>query len=123
MTTDLLPRPAKQSPPEERDMRIFQLAEIQGWTHDEIAREVDLTRRRVSQVVQDVRQWLARNPADANELKTDEERRQFERNLERMRLQDIMLRAVHGLDRAPASLTTTRTSDSGVTSTTRDLPP
>lgn len=121
----LAPRPARADlPPDERDLQMFQLAEIHGWTHEAIAREAGLTRRRVSQILTAVRQWLARHPADAPELTAEDQRRRYERNLARMRLHDIMLRTVRALDQAPTSLTTSRVNaDGSVTRTTRDLPP
>jgi hypothetical protein len=117
-------RPPKKSPPGDRDREIFQLAEIHDWTHDKIAGEKGLTRRRVSQIVQEVRHSLANHPADDPALATDIQRQRCARAIERLRLEDIIARAVRGLDAAPPALATTRTTGDGATTRTlRDQPP
>jgi hypothetical protein len=99
-------RPAKLSAPSDRDLEIFRHAEIHHRTHDAISLDFDVTRRRVGQIVQDVRRWLAIHGTTDPEINTDAQRQRQARGLERMRLEDVMQRAVHALNNAPLTLTT-----------------
>jgi hypothetical protein len=125
MTALFQPRPIRQSPPDDRDLQIFKLAEIDRWTHEKIAEHVGgVTRRRVSQIVQEVRLWLANHPADDPALKTEIERKRLAQNLDRLRLEDVIGRAVNALNCAPASLAVTCSTEGGpVMRYVRDQPP
>jgi hypothetical protein len=120
------PRPAKQSAPTDRDLAIFKLAEINRWKHEKIAQEIrGISRRRVSQIVQNVRLWLANHPADDPAIQTELERKRLAQNLDRLRLEDIIQRAVSALDQAPPTLGTTCAMEGGgpVMRYVRDQPP
>ena len=114
-------RPAKLSPPSDRDLEIFKQAEIQHRTHSTIALDFELTRRRVSQIVQEVRHWLSLHGAEDPAISSEIQRQRYARSMERMHLQDIIQRAVLGLNNAPASLTT-HIEGGPITKITRDQP-
>jgi hypothetical protein len=108
MNAPVTQRLAKKSPPTERDLQIFKLAEIQRWTHDQIADHYgDISRRRVSQIVQEVRHWLAHHPTEDPQLNSELEQRRLTRNVERMHLENVITRALFALDHAPPTLQTT----------------
>ena len=100
-------RPAKLSPPSDRDLEIFQLAQIHGRTHLDISLAFEVSRRRVGQIVQDVRHWLSLHGTDDPVIHSQIQRQRLDRALERMYLMDIIQRAVHGLNNAPPTLDTT----------------
>jgi hypothetical protein len=107
MNATIAKRSLKKSPPDGRDLQIFKLAEIQNWTHDQIAEHLgDVSRRRVSQIVIEVRHWLAHHPAEDPELKTELEQKRLARNMERMHLENVITRALFALDHAPPTLQT-----------------
>ena len=125
MTAIFQRRPANQTPPDERDRTIFKLAEIDRWTREKIASHIGrISRRRVSQIVQQVRLWLANHPVDDPALKTDLERKRLAQNLDRLRLEDVIERAVNTLNQAPPTLATTCSMEGGpVMRYVRDQPP
>jgi hypothetical protein len=116
-------RPAKLSPPSDRDLEIFQLAQIHGRTHLDISLAFEVSRRRVGQIVHDVRHWLSLHGTDDPVIHSQIQRQRLDRALERMYLMDIIHRAVHGLNNAPPVLTTsTHINDRCVKKVMRDQP-
>src|SRR5262245_66598907 len=99
--------------PSRRDFEIFRMAEILGLTHERIASVCNLTRRRVSQIVEIVRDWLSNNPCEDPQLATELQRKRLAQHMERMRLDDVILRARLALDLAPQHLTTVHVKDDG----------
>src|SRR5262245_8440327 len=95
-----------------RDFEIFRMAEILGLTHERIASVCNLTRRRVSQIVEIVRDWLSNNPCEDPQLATELQRKRLAQHLERMRLEDVILRARLALDLAPKDRKSTRLNSS-----------
>src|SRR5688572_3050375 len=108
-------RPAKLSPPTDRDLEIFQHAQIHGRTHCAIANDFGVTRRRVGQIVHDVRHWLSLHGTDDPVIYAQIQRQRLDRAMERIYLKDIIRRAVlghnqysavHALNHARPTLTT-----------------
>ena len=119
-------RPAKLSPPTDRDLEIFQHAQIHGRTHDAIALDFEISRRRVGQIVHDVRHWLSLHGTDDPVIYSQIQRQRLDRALERIYLKDIIpaSSAIHGLNNAPPTLTTsTHINDHCVKKIMRDQPP
>ena len=75
--------------PSQRAFHIFRLAEIQGQTHKQIAELYKVTRRRISQIVERVRNWLARHPCEDPQIATALQAKRLGQHLEQMRLEDI----------------------------------
>jgi len=98
-------RPAKLSPPTDRDLEIFQHAQIHGRTHDAIANDFEISRRRVGQIVHDVRHWLSLHGTDDPVIYSQIQRQRLDRAMERIYLKDIIQRAIDGLNNAPPTLT------------------
>src|SRR5436305_13654144 len=86
-------RPKSSRMPSQRDFEIFRLAEIQGLTHAEIALGSDLTRRRISQIIEYVRNWLSLHPCEDVQIATELQRKRLAQHMERLRLEDIIARA------------------------------
>src|SRR5262245_20135435 len=105
-TTTSSTRSPKISPPTDRDLEIFRHTDIYHRTHDAVSLDFHISRRRVGQIVQDVRRWLALHGTTNLEINSDAQRQRQARGLERMRLLDIIQRAVHALNNAPHALTT-----------------
>src|SRR5687768_10169597 len=117
-------RPAKLSPPSDRDLEIFQHAQIHRRTHLDIADDFGVTRRRVGQIVHDVRHWLSLHGTDDPVIYAQIQRQRLDRAMERIYLKDIIQRAIHGLNNAPPTLTTSTHIDNRcVKSVKRDQPP
>jgi hypothetical protein len=116
-------RPAKLSPPTDRDLEIFQHAQIHGRTHCAISNDFEISRRRVGQIVHDVRHWLSLHGTDDPVIYSQIQRQRLDRALERIYLKDIIQRAIHGLNNAPPTLTTsTHINDRCVKKIMRDQP-
>src|SRR5947207_10802874 len=108
----------------ERDLDIFRMAEIQGLTHEQIASACDVSRRRVGQIVENVRDWLSRHPCADPQIATELERKRLAQHMERLRLEDVVERARAALTLAPTHLTTVTVKADGSESTTRrEQPP
>src|SRR5688572_1718773 len=117
-------RPAKLSPPSDRDLEIFQHAQIHRRTHLDIADDFGVTRRRVGQIVHDVRHWLSLHGTDDPVLYSQIQRQRLDRAMERIYLKDIIHRAVHALNNAPLTLTTsTHVNNHCVKEVKREQPP
>src|SRR6266516_3866517 len=93
--------------PSQRDFEIFRLAEIQGLTHAEIALNGKLTRRRISQIVEYVRDWLSQNPCEDPQIATELQRKRLAQHMERLRLEDVIERARNELAYGQKELYTT----------------
>src|SRR5262245_15710733 len=123
-TTPNQPIERKSGMPCRRDFEIFRMAEILGLTHERIASVCNLTRRRVSQIVEIVRDWLSNNPCEDPQLATELQRKRLAQHMERMRLEDVILRARLALDVAPKHLTTVHVkADGSESKTIREQPP
>jgi hypothetical protein len=126
MTTSTTINETKQSTsriPSSRDLEIFRLAEIHGYTHAEIALDHKLTRRRVSQIVSRVRRWLSCHPCEYPRITTELQSKRLAQHIERMHLQDIIHRARHELAHGAKELaTTTEKADGSKTTTFRQQP-
>src|SRR5947207_4503955 len=79
--------------PSQRDFEIFRLAVIKGFTHKELAGLFEVSRRRVSQIVENVRNWLSQHPCEDPNIATELQSKRLAQHLERMRLEDIIERA------------------------------
>src|SRR5437868_9952759 len=92
--------------PSQRAFHIFRLAEIHGQTHKQIAELYKVTRRRISQIVERVRNWLARHPCEDPQIATALQAKRLGQHLEQMRLEDIIQRAREQLTYAKPTLDT-----------------
>ena len=57
--------------PSQRDFEIFRLAVIKGFTHKELAGMFEISRRRVGQIVEHVRNWLSQHPCEDPNIATE----------------------------------------------------
>src|SRR5438067_6323363 len=109
--------------PSQRDFEIFRLAVIKGFTHKELAGLFDVTRRRVSQIVENVRNWLSQQPCQDPNTATELQTKRLAQHLERMHLEDIISQARHEVSFGKRQLiTTTEKADGSKTTTYREQP-
>ncbi len=109
MSTTTISNPINQSKtrmPSARAFHIFRLAEIQGQTHKQIAELYKVSRRRISQIVERVRSWLAQHPCEDPQIATELQAKRLGQHLEQMRLEDIIQRAREQLTYAKPTLDT-----------------
>ncbi len=92
--------------PSARAFHIFRLAEIQGQTHKQIAELYKVSRRRISQIVERVRSWLAQHPCEDPQIATELQAKRLGQHLEQMRLEVIIQRAREQLTYAKPTLDT-----------------
>src|SRR5262245_58968814 len=117
-TTDCSPRM-----PSQRDFEIFRLAVIKGFKHQELAGLFEISRRRVSQIVEDVRTWLSQHPCEDPNIATELQNKRLAQHLERMHLEDIINQARHEVSFGKRQLiTTTEKADGTKTTTYREQP-
>src|SRR5205823_13078366 len=109
--------------PSQRDFEIFRLAVIKGFTHKELAGLFDVTRRRVSQIVENVRNWLSQHPCEDPNIASALQNKRLAQHLERMHLEDIISQARHEVSFGKRQLiTTTEKADGSKTTTYREQP-
>src|SRR6267142_5682297 len=124
MSTSTTLKQHKSRTPSQRDFEIFRLAEIKGLTHREIAlTSTTLTRRRISQIVENVRNWLSQHPCEDPQLATELQRKRLGQHMERLRLEDIIERARNELADGRKELTTTTEKADGSKTVTRRQQP
>src|SRR4051794_13656301 len=70
-----------------RNLAIFKMAEIENFTHVEVACRFELKRSRVSQIVKQVRCELAQAGTDDPEINDPQARQRLEKSLEKLRLE------------------------------------
>jgi hypothetical protein len=92
-----------------RNLAIFKRAEIENFTHEEVACRFDLKRSRVSQIVKQVRCELAQASTDDPEINDLEARRRLEKSLEKLRLEYALEASAKAMRRDPRILNTSRT--------------
>src|SRR5437762_2811930 len=100
------PKPRAPRMPSDRDFQVFRMAEIQGLTHEQIASTCGVSRRRISQIVERVRNWLSQHPCEDPQIATELQRKRLAQHMERMQLQDVIDRARFALTLAPTHLET-----------------
>src|SRR5947207_4357011 len=109
--------------PSQRDFEIFRLAVIKGFTHKELAGLFEVSRRRVSQIVENVRNWLSQHPCKDPKIATELQSKRLAQHLERMHLEDIVSQARHEVSFGKRQLiTTTEKADGSKTTTYREQP-
>src|SRR5438445_8348809 len=109
--------------PSQRDFEIFRLAEIKGLTHKELAELFEISRRRVGQIVENVRSWLSQHSCEDPNIATELQAKQLVHHLERMHLQNIINTAQHQLTFGKLQLcNSTEKSDGTKTTTYREQP-
>src|SRR5437868_692038 len=109
--------------PSQRDFEIFRLAVIKGFTHQELAGLFEISRRRVSQIVENVRNWLSQHPCEDPNIATELQTKRLAQHLERMHLEDIINQARHEVSFGKRQLiTTTEKADGSKTTTYREQP-
>src|SRR3989440_11574550 len=79
--------------PSQRDFEIFRLAVIKGFTHKELAGLFEVSRRRISQIVENVKSWLSQHPCEDPNIATELQNKRLAQHLERMHLEDIINQA------------------------------
>src|SRR3954470_11689653 len=89
--TKTIERPSRM--PSSRDFEIFRLAVIKGLTHQELAGMFDVSRRRISQIVENVNSWLSQHPCQDPNIATELQNKRLAQHLERMHLQEIVNQA------------------------------
>jgi hypothetical protein len=126
MTTSTTINETRQSTshmPSQRDFEIFRQAEVHGLTHQQLAGIWKVSRRRISQVVERVRNWLSLHPCEDAQIATELQRKRLNQHLERMQLQDVIDRARFALNMAPSYLESVTVRADGKESTTRRQQP
>src|SRR6478752_1300377 len=109
--------------PSQRDFEIFRLAVIKGFTHKELAGMFEISRRRVGQIVEHVRNWLSQHPCEDPNIATELQNKRLAQHLERMHLEDIISQARHEVSFGKQQLITkTERSDGTITTTYREQP-
>src|SRR5438067_277391 len=109
--------------PSQRDFEIFRLAVIKGFTHKELAGLFEVSRRRVSQIVENVRNWLSQHPCEDPNIATELQTKRLAQHLERMHLEDIISQARHEVAFGKRQLiTTSEKADGSKTTTYREQP-
>jgi hypothetical protein len=109
--------------PSQRDLEIFRQAEVHGLTHQQLAGIWKVSRRRISQVVERVRNWLSLHPCEDAQIATELQRKRLNQHLERMQLQDVIDRARFALNMPPSYLESVTVRADGKESTTRRQQP
>jgi hypothetical protein len=130
------PKPAPQrpltrwslKPPSERDLEIYKLVKIQRREQVSVAWQYEIDASRVSQIVKNVRRWLAAGGAPTDpELRDHVSRQRFARATHKLRLTRAVELATYAMETEPRRLKTTRTRSVGGTviwteETTREQP-
>ena len=109
--------------PSQRDFEIFRLAVIKGFTHKELAGLFEVSRRRISQIVENVKSWLSQHPCEDPNIATELQNKRLAQHLERMHLEEIINQARQEVSFGKRELlTTTEKADGTKTRTYREQP-
>src|SRR5215207_3777014 len=91
------PSPAERPAPSDRDQEIYRLCKAQRVPQKELAKKFQMSAGRVSQIVKEVKAWLANASAKDGELDHNQERR-LERRIERARLEHLYGKSLRMLE-------------------------
>src|SRR5438067_6991777 len=103
------PRPSRRwKAPSKRDLWIFKKIEIEGKTHQAVARDAGIRRSRVTQIATRVRRFLAQVAGDDPRIENPLARQRLELELEKLRFEFALGEAVNAMKLQQVPLVTKR---------------
>jgi hypothetical protein len=113
--------PGQTSAPSARDLEIYKRSVILGHNQCTIALDYDLKQPRISQIIDNVRDWLAAggDPSDPD-VRDHFAQRHLSKAMQKLRIQGVIDRAIHAMEFQQPSQVTTRSRYQGTTEVWRE---